>query len=164
MPAFLIFMPKQGDGMTTRFKTLLSGFLFIALIAINMTVMAESETKPFAEKKVVLQISDNDPSKQTLVLNVANNLMKHYGPDKVDVEIVAFGPGLRLLFADNSNASRIQGLADNGARFAACSNTVKAMGKKLGHPPELNPNSTKVAAGVVRILDLVEQDYQLIKP
>ena len=150
--------------MPKLIKFLFYGFMILAVTAFGTTGAAESDNKPFAEKKVVLQISDNDPFKQTLVLNVANNLMKHYGPDKVDVEIVAFGPGLRLLFAGNSNVGRIQGLADNGVRFAACSNTVRAMGKKLGHPPELNPNSTKVAAGVVRIMDLVEQDYLLIKP
>jgi len=126
--------------------------------------IADTEDKPFAEKKVVLQISDNDPFKQTLVLNVANNLLKHYGTDQVDVEIVAFGPGLRLLFVDNTNQDRIKGLADNGVRFAACGNTIQGMSKTLGHEPELNPTSVRVAAGVVRIMDLVDDGFQLIKP
>ena len=125
---------------------------------------AAPDDKPFAEERIVLQISDNDPFKQTLVLNVANNLVKHYGPDKVDVEIVAFGPGLRLLFKDNANKGRINGLADNGVRFAACKNTIKAMGKKLGHPPALHGNATPVSAGVVQIIDLVNQGYKLVKP
>ena len=47
-------------------------------------LMAQEE-KPFAEHKFVLQISDMDPSKQTLVLNVANNILKAYGTDQVDV-------------------------------------------------------------------------------
>lgn len=134
------------------------------LIIFGGTAIADTEDKPFAEKRVVLQISDNDPFKQTLVLNVANNLLKHYGTDLVDVEIVAFGPGLRLLFVDNTHQSRIKGLADNGVRFAACSNTVKSMSKTLGHEPELNSHSVRVAAGVVRIMDLVDDGYQLIKP
>ena len=45
---------------------------------------AAAEQKAFAEEKVVLQISDADPFKQTFVLNVANNLVKHYGPDAVE--------------------------------------------------------------------------------
>lgn len=146
------------------YKPLLQQLGFFILISFCTALSAEPVDKPFAEKKVVLQISDNDPFKQTLVLNVANNLMKHYGPDKVDVEIVAFGPGLRLLFDDNANSSRIQGLSDNGVRFAACSNTITAMTKNLGHPPKLNSKSTRVDAGVVRIIDLVEQGYHLIKP
>ncbi len=55
---------------------------FCLLIGFQGLLAAEEEGKPFAEKHVVLQISDMDPSKQTLVLNVANNVLKHYGPDR----------------------------------------------------------------------------------
>ena len=125
---------------------------------------AATEDKPFAEQKIVLQISDPNPFKQTQVLNVANNLLKHYGPDKIDIEIVAFGPGLRLLFKDNSNTGRINGLNSSGVRFAACQNTIKAVSKKLGHKPELHSNATPVVAGVVRIIELQNKGYKLIKP
>jgi intracellular sulfur oxidation DsrE/DsrF family protein len=137
--------------------------LLLSAFALQASAAVEDD-KPFLEKKVVLQISDPNPFKQTLVLNVASNILKHYGQDKVDVEIVAFGPGLRLLFKDNTNTNRITGLAGSGVRFAACKNTIKGMGKKLGHPPELNTNATPVSAGVVRILDLVDQGYVLVKP
>lgn len=129
-----------------------SGFAFAA------------ENKPFAEKKIVLQISDPNPFKQTLVLNVASNLIKHYGVDTVDVEIVAFGPGLRLLFADNANAGRIQGLAASGVRFSACTNTLKKMTKALGAKPELNAHATAERPGVVTIVGLVEKGFVLVKP
>jgi hypothetical protein len=81
------------------------------------------------------------------------------------VEIVAFGPGLRLLFADNSNTGRIDRLAaDSGVRFSACMNTMKKMTQALGHEPQLIKDATPVPAGVVRIVDLVGQGYILIKP
>ena len=115
-------------------------------------------------KKVVLQISDPNPFKQTLVLNVANNIIKHYGSDKVEVEIVAFGPGLRLLLDGNSNTGRIQNLSDTGVRFSACANTVKAFSKALEGEPKLNGNAVMVDAGVIRIVDLVDQGYILVKP
>ena len=123
-----------------------------------------SDSKPFAEKKVVLQISDPNPFKQTLVLNVANNLVKHYGPDKIDIEIVAFGPGLRLLLKGNVNQSRMDGLSENGVKFAACQNTIAAFSKQLGHKPELVSQAKPVSAGVVRILELTEQGFSLVKP
>lgn len=143
---------------------LLQSLLLVMLASIIFQVNAASEDKPFAEKKVVLQISDADPTKQTLVLNVASNLIKAYGPDNVDVEIVAFGPGLRLMFDDNHNKGRISGLTDNGVRFAACENTLKKVSKNLGKTPALNSNATKVPAGVVRIIDLVSDGYILVKP
>ena len=138
-------------------------FLLSALFGSHQTIAAE-EDKPFAEERIVLQISDPDPIKQTLVLNVATNLIKHYGPDKVDIEIVAFGPGLRLMFKDNVNSGRIDGLSDSGVKFAACKNTIANVSKKLGHTPELHSNAVPVTAGVVRIIDLQNQGFKLIKP
>jgi intracellular sulfur oxidation DsrE/DsrF family protein len=139
--------------------------LCLAALFAGTTQAAESENKPFAERRVVLQISEDSVQRQTLVLNVANNLIRHYGPDKVDVEIVAFGPGLNMLVMGNPNDQRINSLAlDNGVRFAACLNTFSNMTRTLGHEPELNANAVKVNAGVVRMMDLVDEGYVLIRP
>jgi hypothetical protein len=149
--------------MEASMVKLLQSLIFIMLASIVFQANA-AEDKPFAEQKIVLQISDADPTKQTLVLNVATNVIKAYGQDKVEVEIVAFGPGLRLMFDDNHNKGRISGLSDAGVRFAACSNTMKHMTRILGEPPVLNSKATQVPAGVVRIIDLVNDGYILIKP
>jgi len=138
--------------------------VWLACLLYLLCAAAVADDKPFAEAKVVLQISDVDPAKQTLVLNVANNLIKYYGPDQVDIEVVAFGPGLRLLFADNANAPRVDSLSAEGVRFAACGNTLKAVTKKLGHEPPLNAHATKVPAGIVRILELTKQGFTLVRP
>ena len=151
--------PKR---VTAWILAAVTGFSLVS--ALTAVAVQAAEDKPFAEHKVVLQISDNDPFKQTLVLNVAGNLLKAYGTDKVDVEIVAFGPGVRLMFAENVNKGRISGLTAEGVRFAACNNTIAHMSKNLGHEPALNPNAVRVGAGVVRILDLVGQGYTLVKP
>lgn len=135
----------------------------VAAVAVLLSFSAQA-AKEFAEEKIVLQISDPNPFKQTLVLNVASNIVKHYGQDRVEVEIVAFGPGLRLLFAENANKGRIKSLTDSGVRFSACKNTIRNMGKKLGHPPALNPAATEVSAGVVQIVDLMNKGYKLVKP
>ena len=117
-----------------------------------------------ADAKIVLQISDPNPFKQKLVLNVANNIIKHYGQDSVELEIVAFGPGLRLLFADNANKGRVNSLAGRGVRFSACANTTRNMSKMLGQPVVLSSKAVTVSAGVVRIIDLVKKGYTLVKP
>jgi hypothetical protein len=128
------------------------------------SVAAAVQAKPFAQTRVALQISDGGAPKQTLVLNVAHNLLKFYGPDKVDIEIVAFGPGLRLLFKDNANSQRIEELAAAGVRFSACDNTIAAMAKLLGHPPELNPIARIVPAGIVRMVELNKAGYFVARP
>lgn len=146
-------------------SNLIKAFALLALLASPFIgSQAIAADKSLADAKIVLQISDPNPFKQTLVLNVANNIVKHYGQDSVKVEIVAFGPGLRLLFAENANKGRIASLAGAGVTFSACANTTRNMAKKLGHPPALNPKAVTVGAGVVRIIDLVKKGYTLVKP
>ena len=58
----------------------------VALIAGGSQIAVAAD-KPFAEKKIVLQISDPNPFKQTLVLNVASNIIKEYGVDNVTLKL-----------------------------------------------------------------------------
>ena len=142
----------------------LSSSLVLVCALFASTVLLAQEEKPFAENKFVLQISDMDPFKQTLVLNVAGNILKAYGQDQADVEIVAFGPGLRLLFEDNNNSSRIDGLVSSGVRFFACENTINNMSKTLGEPIKVNGHASSGKGGIVRIKELTYQGYLLVKP
>jgi intracellular sulfur oxidation DsrE/DsrF family protein len=140
----------------------------VSALAVLLSLAAFSFTHPLhaaeKERKVALQISDADPERQGLVLNVANNLQQHYGVDKVKIEVVAFGPGLRLLFKDNANKDRIAGLIGRGVRFSACENTVKAMTQQLGRAPDINDRAVRVSAGIGRIMELTEQGYTLVRP
>ncbi len=140
-----------------------SCLVVLCTLVAPQTLMAQ-EAKPFAEHKFVLQISDMDPSKQTLVLNGAGNILKAYGQDQADVEIVAFGPGLRLLFEGNTNSSRIDGLVESGVRFFACQNTITNMSRIMGEPIKINAHASSGKGGIVRIKELVDQGYMLAKP
>jgi intracellular sulfur oxidation DsrE/DsrF family protein len=142
-----------------------STLLVIAsLLIVPAAPSALAEDKSSAEYKYVLHISDMDPSKQELVLNNARNLLDAYPPGEVEVEIVAYGPGLRLMFAENANAKRIDSLSQSGVKFAACGNTIKGMAKLLGEEPKLNPVAKVVPGGIVRIGELVKQGYIYVKP
>src|SRR5262249_27997892 len=71
---------------------------------------APLQDKPFAEHKIVLQLSDNDVRKQNLVISVANNLLKFYDPDKVAIEVVAFGPGIEVLRTESPARKQVESL------------------------------------------------------
>lgn len=135
-----------------------------SLFAMLAATPALAVEATFADYKYVLHIDDMDPSKQDLILNNASNLLEAYPPGAVQVEIVAYGPGLRLLFAENVHAKRIDSLAQSGVKFSACNNTLQAMTKILGYEPKINPDATIVPGGIVRIGELVKQGYIYIKP
>ena len=122
------------------------------------------QDKPFAEHKIVLQLSDNDPKKQGLVISVANNLMKYYDPDKVAIEVVAFGPGIELLKPDNPNRKAVESIVAQGVRVDVCLNTVDTIERDTGKRPEFLSVATPVQVGVAQIIHLTENGYTLVKP
>jgi uncharacterized protein len=143
--------------------------IFAALLIATAAPMAHAQQaplqdKPFAEHKIVLQLSDNDPRKQGLVISVANNLLKFYDPDKVAVEIVAFGPGIDLLKPDNPNRKLVESLVAQGARVDICLNTVDTIERDTGRRPEFIAAATPVQVGVAQILLLTENGYTLVRP
>jgi intracellular sulfur oxidation DsrE/DsrF family protein len=120
--------------------------------------------KPFAEHRIVLQLSDNDAAKQGLVISVAYNLLKLYDPDKVAIEVVAFGPGIDLLRPDNANRKLVESLVAQGVRFDVCLNTVDTIERETGKRPDIIPVAIPVQVGVGQILSLTENGYTLVRP
>jgi intracellular sulfur oxidation DsrE/DsrF family protein len=140
-------------------------FAFAALFLLAAPLFAQNDDKPFAEAFIVLQLSDADPEVQARVISVANNLIKHYGgPDFVDIEIVAFGPGLSLLYPDNPQRERVASLVAADVRFVGCMNTVATIERKTGKKPELIPETIPVETGVAHLVERATQGYVVIRP
>jgi intracellular sulfur oxidation DsrE/DsrF family protein len=120
--------------------------------------------KPFAEHRIVLQLSDSDPKTQNLVISVAYNLLKTYDPDKVAIEVVTFGPGIDLLRPENANRKLVESLVAQGVRFDVCLNTVDTIERETGKRPDIIPVAIPVQVGVGQILSLTENGYTLVRP
>jgi uncharacterized protein len=143
--------------------------MIAALAATTVSSVAQAQQvplqdKPFAEHRIVLQLSDNDVSKQGLVISVAYNLLKLYDPDKVAIEVVTFGSGIDLLRPDNANRKLIESLVAQGVRFDVCLNTVDTIERETGKRPEIIAVATPVQVGVGQILFLTENGYTLVRP
>lgn len=139
----------------------------ILLTAIAATMFVGTAMADMGAKhKVVIQVSTADVKTQTIALNNAVNVQKHYGPGEVDVEIVAYGPGLSILTNSkkNKNAKRVADLALSDITFSACGNTMKKVAKKKGKEPTLVEGVKVVPAGVTRIMELQEKGYSYIRP
>lgn len=120
--------------------------------------------KPFAEHRVALQLSDSDAKKESLVLSVANNLIKAYDPDRIAIEVVAFGPGIDLLRTDNANRARVESLIAQGVTFDVCVNTLDTIARETGKRPQIIPGAVPVQVGVGHILSLTGNGFTLVRP
>jgi intracellular sulfur oxidation DsrE/DsrF family protein len=131
-----------------------------SMLMFSAQLSADSHTK----NKIVIQVSTDDPRTQKIALNNAVNMQKLYGIDNIDIEIVAYGPGLGLLTSKSGQASRVTSLAMQDITFSACGNTMKKVAEKSGKMPELLEGVGQVTAGVARIMELQQQGYAYIRP
>jgi uncharacterized protein len=121
--------------------------------------LAEGATAP--KNRVVMQVSDNDPAKWNLALNNARNLQSDLGAKNVEIEIVAYGPGIGMLKAESVVGNRIGEALGNGVKVSACENTMH--GQKLTKPDMLN-GIDYVPAGVVEIMQKQQQGWAYLRP
>jgi len=82
--------------------------------------------KPFAEHRLALQLSDNDPKKEGLIISIANNLLKAYDPDKIAIEVVTLAPASTCCVL-KIHRQRVESLIAQGVKFDVCLNTVDSM-------------------------------------
>jgi intracellular sulfur oxidation DsrE/DsrF family protein len=133
-------------------------------VAVAMAEPKPLPDKPFAEHRIVLQLSDSDAKKEGLVISVANNLIKAYGPDAIAVEVVAFGPGIDVLRTNNANRTRVESLIAQGVKFDVCVNTLDTIERETGKRPDIIPGAIPVQVGVGQILSLTENGFTLVRP
>jgi intracellular sulfur oxidation DsrE/DsrF family protein len=118
---------------------------------------------PFATHKLVLQLSDGSMDKQNAIISAANSVLKDY-PNTVSIVVVAFGPGVRILYANAPLREAVDSLVSQGVEFDVCMNTIDTIKRKTGHAPKLNPHAIPVPYGIPRIMDLVSKGYILVRP
>jgi intracellular sulfur oxidation DsrE/DsrF family protein len=87
----------------------------------------------------------------------------------VNIDIVAYGPGLNMLRADTSpvkdRLKRLKDMVSPGkVQFFACDNTRQGMEKTEGHAIAIVPEATIVPSGVVELMELQEQGWSYVRP
>lgn len=149
--------------------------LIIWLMSIALTLSASlgvvyaqvglSNDKPFADTHIIMQVSDADPTHYQAVLDISNNLTKRYGQEMVDIEVITFGAGVPMVFAENSKLKqRIASLQEHGVRFYVCGNTLDTLERKHHKRPEILPGVEIAQTGVKFLIDEIKRGYISIHP
>ena len=142
-----------------------------SLLAVVM--MAFSFASAWADdgRCLIVHVPQDDPKAWKQAINIANNIPKQMGADAVSVEVVAQGPGLKLLTKGSPETQRIQSLAllsentlGGGTKFSACAATMAGIKKRTGKEPVLLDGVGKVSPGAVaRIMVLQEKGCSYIR-
>jgi hypothetical protein len=150
-------------------RALLSRYVIAAVAATAFaSAGVAGDHKPH---HIAIQIDQNDPQVMNMVLNNATNVVEYYRGknEEVDVDIVAYGPGLHMLRTDTTPVrDRIKQLKDMAfpgkIQFSACNNTKQGMEKAEGHAISIVPDASIVPSGVVHLMELQEQGWSYVRP
>ena len=170
-------MTKYGRRMWAATVVAIVGVAALALVGPPVGAQGKGKelvatsTEGAAKKqhRLVLQVNTDDPAMMNLALNNATNVEQYYkdAGEKVEIEIVTFGPGLHMLRDDTSPVkARLKTIAEKSTSitFDACGNTQENMGKAENKKIPLVAQATVVKSGVVRVMELQEQGWTYVRP
>jgi uncharacterized protein len=155
--------------IATTLAALLCSFSLLVPVAARSATPAtdaKAAAKPaakhkVAKQKVVFQVSDGDPAKWNLTLNNARNVQDALGKDNVQIEVVAYGPGLGMLKRESKVQGRLAQALDDNVTLIACENTM------------INTHTTKedmytgisyTPGGVIHIMKREREGWSYIRP
>jgi intracellular sulfur oxidation DsrE/DsrF family protein len=156
---------RRGETMTSMFQRFaaIAGVMLLGACAAQPATTAK---KP--EHRLIVQVNENDPAKLNLALNNIANVYSYYMDknEPVEVELVAYGPGLHIFRGDTSPVkARLETLRKTyDVTYSACGNTMQGMERAEGKAVSLVSEVRVVPAGVTRIMELQEQGWSYLKP
>ncbi len=121
----------------------------------------EAKSDGDGRHRLVFDLAVADPAAWAAVLRNAANARQALGPDRTEVAVVAYGPGLGfLLDRDAADLAPIAALAAEGVAFMACRNSLRAAGRGEA---ELAPGAVAVDSGVAELTRRQERGWAYIK-
>lgn len=114
--------------------------------------------------RLVIQMNKDDHQIQDHVLSNIVNLQKFYGMDNIEIEVVAYGPGIWFLTESSKYAERIESLIMQNVVFTACGNTLDTIERTGGKRPVLLDDVEITQAGIARLMELQEKGYSYLSP
>lgn len=130
-----------------------------ALLAAVLPVATRAQAQA-ARNRALFQVTDNDPARWNLILNNMINLKEAVGGEGVEIELVAYGPGIGMLKAESPVKHRIADALKSGVHVNACQNSMT--NAKLT-PADMAPDIGYVPSGVVEVMKKQQQGWAYIR-
>lgn len=123
-------------------------FIIAVLAGAAALAVMPADAQQAVRPKVVVQMSEADPAKWNLALNNVRNLQADLGAANIDIELVAYGPGIGMLKADSVVGNRIDEALAAGVKVLACENTMR--GAKLTSADMLTKVGYSISTSLVQ--------------
>lgn len=148
----------------TLLAAVLSASCLSPVYATEATKQPTAETTTNEMRRLVIQVNKKDEELQSHVLSNIVNLQKHFGMDNIEIEVIAYGPGIWLLTDKSKYTDRIESLMMQNVVFTACGNTLDTIERADGKRPTLLEGVETVPAGIARLMELQEKGWSYLSP
>ena len=122
---------------------------------------AQGTAQARTANRLVVQVTDGEAQRWNMALNNIRNLQSELGAANVEVELVAYGPGISMLKADATTANRISDAIRSGVKVVACENSLKALQLTKD---DMHGQIGYVPAGVVEIMRKQQEGWAYLRP
>jgi intracellular sulfur oxidation DsrE/DsrF family protein len=170
MSRSFVFTGVAASGLILVLSTQTSGSAQLGTSAkINANAKMTTTASRTQLHRLAVQVDVNDPAIMNLALNNVSNTAEHFREigQKVEIEVVAFGPGLHMLRDDTSPVkARIKSMSETMPEltFSACGNTRENMTKVEAKDIPLISQAKVTKSGVVRLMELQERGWSYLRP
>ena len=137
-----------------------------ALVVCGSAMLAAADAKTH---RLAIQVSEDQADKMNMVLNNVRNSIEYFEGkgEKVEIRVVAYGPGL-VMFRDDLSPVKDR-LTEyrkkySTVSFVGCHNTLDGMSKRENKKIALVGEAIEVATGIGHLIELQEQGWTYIRP
>ena len=110
--------------------------------------------------KVLLEVDSADQSSWHTAIAVSKHALHTLGVDNVKLEIIAWGPGVRMMLKSSPYAADVRSLSMYGVRFVVCHTNLKVMHIPLS---ELEPGVQLVPDFLVEVARRHQEGWLQLK-
>jgi intracellular sulfur oxidation DsrE/DsrF family protein len=137
----------------------LTAMLWLVPATVRAADAAAAGAAAPVQNRIVFQVNEDDSRKWNTILANINNVQEELG--RVEITLVAIGPGLGMLKADALTANRVQDAMAAGVRFVACGNSMQAQHLTKD---DMIDGIGYAKAGYVEVMRLQQQGWTYIRP
>lgn len=140
----------------------------LVLLSLAMACFASeiNYAKPLpsfdSPRRIILQVNHDGDKILSGVLNNITNIMAAYGPEMVNIKVVAFADGIIILQEKgNPFYERIKGMMDLGVEFVACGKTMET--RHLGMK-DMIKGVSYVQTGLTEVIERQQEGWIYVRP
>lgn len=136
--------------------------ILLASLSLSLLFTNASATE-VPHHKLLFSVTEDSMDKLGLVLNSSKNVQNLLGPANVDIEVVFYGPAVKLVkwHAPPIIAEKVKIASYSGVRFVVCENSLRRAGLR---PTDLLQQIKYVPGGVVEILERTAEGWTHLRP